>query len=209
MATTTTMLRATRTEQTDGGGAELGEDTGTVNLMSPGQPNEVEAYQVIFDELINAETDYQVEIEANDAIVEQVQIRAEGGTLDVAAVPQPGLVTELAAAGDIVSLEDLGFDIDELERVARRRLRRARRIRGRALRPAHEHQPQEHGLVPEAGVRRGQLRGAGDVGRPDRAQRPDRRRRRHPVVHRARERRRLGMAGNRLDGRHHAPHCGW
>ncbi len=102
------------TEQTDGGGAELGEDTGTVNLMSPGQPNEVEAYQVIFDELINAETDYRVEIEANDAIVEQVQIRAEGGTLDVAAVPQPGLVTELAAAGDIVSLEDLGFDIDEL-----------------------------------------------------------------------------------------------
>jgi alpha-glucoside transport system substrate-binding protein len=103
------------TEQADsGGGAELGEDTGTVNLMSPGQPNEVEAYQVIFDELINAETDYRVEIEANDAIVEQVQIRAEGGTLDVAAVPQPGLVTELAAAGDIVSLEDLGFDIDEL-----------------------------------------------------------------------------------------------
>jgi alpha-glucoside transport system substrate-binding protein len=101
-------------DDTEQGGADLGEDTGTVNLMSAGQPNEVEAYQEIFDELINAETDYDVEIEAIDAIVEQVQIRAEGGTLDVAAVPQPGLITELAAAGDLVSLEDLGFDIAEL-----------------------------------------------------------------------------------------------
>jgi alpha-glucoside transport system substrate-binding protein len=101
-------------DDTEQGGADLGEDTGTVNLMSAGQPNEVEAYQEIFDELINAETDYDVEIEAIDAIVEQVQIRAEGGTLDVAAVPQPGLITELAASGDLVSLEDLGFDIAEL-----------------------------------------------------------------------------------------------
>jgi alpha-glucoside transport system substrate-binding protein len=102
------------TEQTDGGGVELGDDTGTVNLMSAGQPNEVEAYQQIFDDLIGSETDYDVEIEANDAIVEQVQIRAEGGTLDTAAVPQPGLVTDLAESGDIVALEDLGFDINEL-----------------------------------------------------------------------------------------------
>ena len=34
------------------------ENTGTVNLMSAGEPEEVEAYQEIFDELINAETDY-------------------------------------------------------------------------------------------------------------------------------------------------------
>jgi alpha-glucoside transport system substrate-binding protein len=64
--------------------------------------------------MINSETDYNVEIEAIDAIAEQVQIRAEGGTLDTAAVPQPGLVIELAKSGDIVALEDLGFDIDEL-----------------------------------------------------------------------------------------------
>jgi alpha-glucoside transport system substrate-binding protein len=102
----------TTTEQEPG--IELGEDTGTVNLMSAGEPNEVAAYQTIFDELINAETDYQVEIEAIDAIAEQVQIRAEGGTLDTAAVPQPGLVIELAQSGDIVALEDLGFDIEEL-----------------------------------------------------------------------------------------------
>jgi alpha-glucoside transport system substrate-binding protein len=102
------------TEDTGDGGVELLENTGSVNLMSAGQPNEVEAYQVIFDELINSETDYDVEIEVNDAIVEQVQIRAEGGTLDTAAVPQPGVVQGLAASGDLVSLEDLGMDIDAL-----------------------------------------------------------------------------------------------
>ena len=102
------------TDQTDGGGIELGEDTGTVNLMSAGEPNEVEAYQQIFDELINSETDYEVEIESVPGIAEQLQIRAEGGTLDVAAVPQPGAIAEFAAAGQIVSLEDLGFDIQEL-----------------------------------------------------------------------------------------------
>lgn len=95
-----------------GGGA--GEDTGSVNLMSAGEPEEVDAYQAIFDELINADADYEVEIESVGNFEEEFQIRAEGGTLDVAAVPQPGAIASLAEAGDIVSLEDLGFDIDEL-----------------------------------------------------------------------------------------------
>jgi alpha-glucoside transport system substrate-binding protein len=112
------------TEQTDGVGAAAegpcdpsqasGDDSGTVNLMSAGQPNEVEAYQQIFDDLISSETEYGVEVESIDDIVQQTQIRAQGGTLDVSAVPQPGLVTELAQAGDIVALEDLGCDIDAL-----------------------------------------------------------------------------------------------
>ena len=46
------------------GGAEQAEDTGSVNLMSAGEPEEVDAYQEIFDELINSETDYTVEIES-------------------------------------------------------------------------------------------------------------------------------------------------
>jgi alpha-glucoside transport system substrate-binding protein len=101
----------------DDGGGEAGgaeENTGTVNLMSAGAPEEVEAYQEIFDELINAEVDYTVEIESVGNFEEQFQIRAEGGTLDVAAVPQPGSIAALADAGTIVSLEDMGFDIDEL-----------------------------------------------------------------------------------------------
>ena len=52
-----------------GGGGE--ENTGTVNLLSAGEPEEVEAYQEIFDELINSETDYEVEIEAAGNFEEQ------------------------------------------------------------------------------------------------------------------------------------------
>ena len=90
-ATTTTTMRATPASRPTAGGAKLGDDTGTVNLMRAGEPEEVEAYQEIFDELINAEADYNVEIESSGNFEEQFQIRAEGGTLDVAAVPQPGL----------------------------------------------------------------------------------------------------------------------
>jgi alpha-glucoside transport system substrate-binding protein len=100
----------------DGGEAEggAGENTGTVNLMSAGQPEEVDAYQVIFDDLINADADYTAEIESVADFEEQFQIRAEGGTLDLAAVPQPGAIPDLVDAGSLVSLEDMGFDIDEL-----------------------------------------------------------------------------------------------
>ena len=98
----------------DTGGAGQVEDTGRVNLLSAGEPEEVEAYQEIFDDLINAETDYEVEIESAGNFEEQFQIRAEGGTLDVAAVPQPGAIPALVESGSIVSLEDMGFDIDEL-----------------------------------------------------------------------------------------------
>lgn len=104
------------TEETSGGGGGAsGENIGSVNLMSAGEPEEVEAYQVIFDDLINAEVDYEVEIESVADFAQQFQIRAEGGTLDVAAVPQPGAIADLADDGHIVSLEDLGFDIAELE----------------------------------------------------------------------------------------------
>jgi alpha-glucoside transport system substrate-binding protein len=107
------------TEETDGGdgngGGGGGEDTGTVNLMSAGEPEEVEAYQTIFDDLINSQTEYQAEVESVGDFEQQFQIRAEGGTLDVAAVPQPGAIPALVEAGSIVSLEDLGFDIAELE----------------------------------------------------------------------------------------------
>src|SRR5688572_26501669 len=91
-----------------------GENTGTVNLLSAGEPEEVDAYQEIFDELINADADYKAEVESSGSFEEQFQIRAEGGTLDLAAVPQPGAIPALVDKGSIVALEDLGFDIDEL-----------------------------------------------------------------------------------------------
>jgi alpha-glucoside transport system substrate-binding protein len=102
------------TTTTSDSASGLADNTGTVNLMSAGEPEEVEAYQTIFDDLINAKTDYKVEIESVGNFEEQFQIRAEGGTLDVAAAPQPGGIPALVKSGSILSLEELGFDIDEL-----------------------------------------------------------------------------------------------
>jgi alpha-glucoside transport system substrate-binding protein len=97
-----------------GGGGQL-ENTGSVNVLSAGDPGEVEIYNGIIDELINSQVDYTAEIEANGEAEQQAQIRAQGGTLEVYLAPQPGLVANLAEAGNLVSLEDMGFDIAELE----------------------------------------------------------------------------------------------
>jgi alpha-glucoside transport system substrate-binding protein len=97
---------------TEGGGG--GEDTGSVNVLSAVEPEEAEIIQGVVDDLINSEAEYTAEIETTDAIAEQTQIRAEGGTLDVVLQPQPGLVRDAADQG-ASSLEDMGFDIAELE----------------------------------------------------------------------------------------------
>jgi alpha-glucoside transport system substrate-binding protein len=108
------LLIAAACSSDDGGGTDQLEDTGTVNVLNAMEPNEADAVQgIIEDTLENA--DYAVEIEGSADFEEQFQIRSEGGTLDVALVPQPGTVGSQAAAGTIVSLEDMGFDIGELE----------------------------------------------------------------------------------------------
>jgi len=90
-------------------------DKGSINLMSAGEPEEVQAYQKIFDDLINAKTKYKVEIESVGDFEQQFPIRAEGGTLDVAAAPQPGAIPGLVDKGELTSLEDLGINIDQLK----------------------------------------------------------------------------------------------
>ncbi len=106
-----------REEEGDGGGGGGGqlENKGTINILSGGDPGEVEIYNGIIDELINSKVDYKAEIEASGEEVTQAQIRADAGTLDVFLAPQPGVVADLAQAGNLVSLEDMGFDIAELE----------------------------------------------------------------------------------------------
>ncbi|HEU4356318.1 MAG TPA: ABC transporter substrate-binding protein [Actinomycetota bacterium] len=97
-----------------GGGGEQLENTGTVNVLNAMEPEEADAIQpIVEDNLENA--DYTVEIEASADFEEQFQIRADGGTLDVALLPQPGSVAAQAAAGNLVSLEDLGIDIGQIE----------------------------------------------------------------------------------------------
>jgi alpha-glucoside transport system substrate-binding protein len=91
-----------------------GEDTGTVNVLNAMEPEEAEIVQGVMDELVTSETDYEVEIEASGSFEEDFQIRAEGGTLDIALLPQPGAVEDAVGQG-AVSLEDMGFDIAEFE----------------------------------------------------------------------------------------------
>jgi len=101
------------TEEGGGGAADQLENTGSVNVLNAMEPEEADAIQPLIDEQY-ADADYTVEIEASGEFEDQFPIRAEGGTLDVALLPQPGAVRDQAEAGTIVSLEDMGFDIDEL-----------------------------------------------------------------------------------------------
>jgi len=90
------------------------ENTGNVNVLNALDPAEADGLQGIVDDLINSQTDYVAEMEASGDFEEQVQIRAEGGTLDVIMLPQPGAVLDQASSGNAVSLEDMGFDIAQL-----------------------------------------------------------------------------------------------
>jgi len=112
------LIAAACTSDDDGGGdgatPATEENTGNVNVLNAMEPDEAVAVQAAVDENL-VDADYAVEIEASADFEEQFQIRSEGGTLDIALVPQPGTVGAQATAGTIVSLEDLGFDIAELE----------------------------------------------------------------------------------------------
>ena len=96
------------------GSAGGGVDTGTVNVFNALEPEENDVLQAIADDKINSQADYQVEFEASGNFEEQVQIRAEGGTLDVILLPQPGAVVDQAQSGGAIELEDMGFDINQL-----------------------------------------------------------------------------------------------
>ncbi|HEX6424477.1 MAG TPA: hypothetical protein VFZ79_13425, partial [Acidimicrobiales bacterium] len=81
----------------DGGG---GEDTGSVNVLNAMEPEEADIVQGVVDETMG-DVDYSVEIEASADFEEQYQIRSEGGTLDVALLPQPGQVADSVEQGAI------------------------------------------------------------------------------------------------------------
>src|SRR3954449_3963759 len=91
--------------------------TGSVSMMSAGESNETDAYQQIFNELINSKVKYKATVESVSDFETQFQIRAKSGTLQVAAAPQHGGLAALAGAGQMVSIEDLGFNIADLEKL--------------------------------------------------------------------------------------------
>ena len=83
-----------------------------------GAPTSVEeaAIQDVIQETFNEPTGANATYEGSDDFEAQIQIRAEGGNPpDVALFPQPGTLVEHAEAGYLVPLEELGYDIDELE----------------------------------------------------------------------------------------------
>lgn len=116
LAATFVLLAAACTTQEGGQEGEgEGDDTGTVNVLNALSAEEGEALQALIDAEVAPDVDYEIEIEASEQFEEQLQIRSEGGTLDLILLPQPGAVQDQAASGNAVSLEDMGFDIAQLE----------------------------------------------------------------------------------------------
>src|SRR5215204_5331718 len=116
------LIAAACTNDDEGGGGENGgttgaaqqENTGTVNVLNATSADESEVLQNLWDDTYGDEVDYQVEFEYSDQFEEQLQIRSQAGTLDTILLPQPGAVKGQAATGNALSLEDLGYNIDDL-----------------------------------------------------------------------------------------------
>jgi alpha-glucoside transport system substrate-binding protein len=102
----------------DGGDGGGGEVTGEVAVFGAFSGIEAQAVSTVIDNEINAKRSYSATYEGSDSFEEQIKIRVEGGNPpDVALYPQPGAVVEQAELGNAIALEDLGYDIAELEAV--------------------------------------------------------------------------------------------
>ena len=98
-----------------GGPSNQTADTGKVNVLGAIDPVKEQApMQKAIDDLINSKVDYKAEVEADGNFETDLPIRAQAGTLDVILLPQPGAVLAQAASGKAISLEDMGFNIDDL-----------------------------------------------------------------------------------------------
>ena len=109
------MIAAACTKKADSNDNGEEANKGTVNVLNALEPSENDVLQSITDKLITPEVKYKTEFEVADDIAQQIQIRSQGGTLDVVLVPQPGAVVQQATDGNAVSLEDMGFDMSQLE----------------------------------------------------------------------------------------------
>ena len=100
------------TEAPSGGTDMTGAD---FSLFAAPTGAEQDALQGFLD-VYNAETGAELVFEGSDTFEQQIQIRVEGGNPpDVIFAPQPALICEFAADGNLASLEDMGFDIAEME----------------------------------------------------------------------------------------------
>lgn len=98
------------------GGAAQEENTGRVSIAGANTGAEGDAIQTVIDENVNNTADFTATYTGSDTFEQNVLIQIEGGTPpDIATFPQPGTVIEQAQQGNVIALEDLGFDIAELE----------------------------------------------------------------------------------------------
>jgi alpha-glucoside transport system substrate-binding protein len=102
------------TDDTEGGGDETAE-AAEFTLFGAPTGVEGEALQGLLD-VYNEETDSNIEFTGSDDFESQLRIRVDGGDPPaVAFTPQPATICEMADGGALASLEDMGFDIAEME----------------------------------------------------------------------------------------------
>ncbi len=99
------------------GGDDEESETVGADFTLFGAPTGVEGDALAgFIDVYNAETGSTIEYTGSDDFESQLRIRVDGGDPPaVAFTPQPASICEFADEGHLVSLEDMGFDIAEME----------------------------------------------------------------------------------------------
>jgi alpha-glucoside transport system substrate-binding protein len=106
-------------EDGGGGGGEVSadqeENTGSISMSGAASGIEADAIQQVIDENVNNDAEFTATYSGSDSFEQEIIIQIQGGTPpDLALFPQPGAVVEQAQQGNAIALEDLGFDIEEL-----------------------------------------------------------------------------------------------
>ncbi len=92
------------------------DNTGTISIAGAATGTDGEAIQNVIDEGVNANADYTATYTGSDSFEQNIVIQIRGGTPpDLGFYPQPGAVVEQAEQGNLVALEDMGFEIADLE----------------------------------------------------------------------------------------------
>jgi alpha-glucoside transport system substrate-binding protein len=99
------------------GGDSGDDDVSGVSFTLFGAPTGVEGEALQgFIDVYNAEKGTDITFTGSDDFESQLRIRVDGGDPPaVAFTPQPGSICEFADEGALVSLEEMGFDIDEMQ----------------------------------------------------------------------------------------------
>jgi alpha-glucoside transport system substrate-binding protein len=100
-----------------GGAAAQEENTGQIAISGAASGPEADAIQAVIDQGVNdTQDEFVATYTGSDSFEQNIVIQIEGGTPpDIGFYPQPGAVIEQAQQGNLISLEDLGFDIAQLE----------------------------------------------------------------------------------------------